>query len=86
MYYSMNIRNIVATLQSAMRQYPTLVFSLAQSLERELGVENSYAHQSRRNFNSAMQQLQNQLHGSNFAGLIIQSWQDWEDYLHENSL
>jgi len=86
MYYSMNIQNIVATLQSAMRQYPTLVFSLAQSLERELGVENSYAHQSRRNFNSAMQQLQNQLHGSNFAGLIIQSWQDWENYLHENSL
>mgnify|MGYP000947240606 CR=1 FL=1 len=86
MYYSMNIPGIVTALQSAMRQYPGLVFSLAQSLERELGPENSYAHKPRRDFAGAMQQLQDQLRSPNFGGLIIQSWQDWEEYLHENSL
>ncbi|WP_292916309.1 TolC family protein [Nitrosomonas sp.] len=86
MYYSMNIQAIVTTLQSAMQQYPAIVFSLAQSLERELGPENSYAHKPRRIFSEAMQQLQDQLQRSNFGGLIIQSWQDWENYLYENSL
>lgn len=86
MYYSMNIQKIVATLKSAMQQYPELVFSLAQSVERELGPENSYAHKSQRYFNNAMQQLQNQLQAPNFGGLIIQSWQDLESYLHENPL
>lgn len=86
MYYSMNIQAIVSTLQSVMQQYPALVFSLAQSLERELGPENSYAHKPRRIFSDAMQQLQDQLQRSNFGGLIIQSWQDWENYLYENSL
>ncbi|PSJ17567.1 TolC family protein [Nitrosomonas supralitoralis] len=86
MYYSMNIQSIVTMLKSAMQQHPTLVFSLAQSLELEIGPENSYAHKSRRNFINAMQQLQNQLQSSNFGGLIIQSWLDWEKYLHENPL
>jgi len=86
MYYSMNIQAIVSTLQSVMQRYPALVFSLAQSLEQELGPENSYAHKPRRIFSDAMQQLQDQLQRSNFGGLIIQSWQDWENYLYENSL
>lgn len=86
MYYSMNIANIVTTLKMAMKQYPDLVFSLAQSLERELAPENSYAHKPRQVFSNAMQQLRNQLQSPNFGGLIIQSWQDWESYLYENSL
>lgn len=86
MYYSMNIQKIVATLQTAMRQFPALTFSLAQSLERELGPESSYAHKPRRIFSDAMQQFQDQLQRPNFGGLIIQSWQDWENYLYENSL
>lgn len=86
MYYSMNIPGIVSTLQAAMQRYPALKFSLAQSLERELGSENSYMHKPYNTFVSAMQQLLNQLHGINFGGLIIQSWQDWEAYLHENSI
>ncbi len=86
MYYSMNIQGIVTTLKSAMQQHPTLVFSLAQSLEKELGPENSYAQKPQRNFIHAMQQLQDQLQNANFGGLIIQSWLDWENYLHENPL
>lgn len=86
MYYSMNIQGVVTTLKSAMQQHPTLVFSLAQSLEKELGPENSYAHKPQRNFIRAMQQLQDQLQSANFGGLIIQSWLDWENYLHENPL
>lgn len=86
MYYAMNTAQIVTTLKSAMQQYPNLVFSLAQSVEPELGPENSYAHKPQRYFNDAMQQLQNQLQAPNFGGLIIQSWLDLRNYLHENPL
>lgn len=86
MYYTMNIAKIVTTMKSAMQQHPNLIFSLAQSLEPELGPENSYAHKSQRYFNDAMQQLQNQLEAPNFGGLIIQSWLDLRNYLHENPL
>ncbi|WP_297325951.1 TolC family protein [Nitrosomonas sp.] len=86
MYYTMNIEKIVTTLKSAMRQHPNLTFSLAQSVEPELGPENSYANKPQRYFNDAMQQLQNQLQAPNFGGLIIQSWLDLRNYLHENPL
>ncbi len=86
MYYSLNINNIVAAFKSAMKNHPDLVFSLAQSLERELGPENSYVHKPRQFFEKAMMQLQDQLKVPNFGGLIIQSWQDWEAYNYENPL
>jgi len=51
-----------------------------------LGPENSYVHKSQTIFIQAMKQLQEQLRAPNFAGLVIQSWQDLESYLHENTL
>lgn len=86
MYYSLNIKSIVAVLSTAMKKHPDLVFSLAQSLEPELGPENSYVHKPRQFFKNAMLQLQDQLEAPNFGGLIIQSWQDWDDYNYENPL
>jgi hypothetical protein len=84
MYYSVNVANVTAAMQSAMQQFPELRFSLAQSLERELEPENSYAHKPHATFRRAMQQLHIQLQGSNFNGLAIQSWKDWEAYIDEN--
>ncbi len=84
MYYSVNVANVVTTIQSAMQQFPGLSFSLAQSLEPELEPENSYAHKPQAAFRRAMQQLQNQLQAPNFNGLAIQSWKDWEAYIDEN--
>jgi hypothetical protein len=86
MYYAMNLTNIVTVLKSAMNQYPDLSFSLAQSLEAELGPENSYVHKPQSIFIHAMKQLQDQLRAPNFTGLVIQSWQDLVSYLHENTL
>lgn len=86
MYYSMNLNNIAMTMRSAMQQYPELMFSLAQSLEPELGVENSYAHKPQAFFKDTMQKLHNHLRASNFNGLVIQSLKDWEIYTHENPL
>lgn len=86
MYYSLNVHNIVTAMKPAMQQFPELHFSLAQSLEQELGPENSYAHKPHVTFRRAMQQLRNQLEASNFKGLVIQSWKDWENYLDENPL
>lgn len=86
MYYAMNLTNIVTALKSAMNQYPDLLFSLAQSLELELGPENSYVHKPQSIFIHAMKQLQDQLRAPNFTGLVIQSWQDLVSYLHENTL
>ena len=84
MYYSMNIENIVMALKSAMHRHPGLIFSLAQSMERELGPENSYATKPPTAFGQAMLRLNNQLQSSNFGGLIIQSWQEWKIYRNEN--
>lgn len=86
MYYSTNPANIVAALKPVMSQYPDLLFSLAQSLESELGAENSYVHKPQATFLQAMKQLQEQLRAPNFTGLVIQSWQDLGNYLHENTL
>lgn len=86
MYYSMSIDSIVQTLQSAMTRHPGLTFSLAQSLERELGPENSYATQPQALFRKAMQVLRRQLQSPNFGELIIQSWHEWKTYHYENSL
>lgn len=86
MYYSMNLNSIAMTMKSAMQQYPELMFSLAQSVEPELGVENSYAHKPQAFFRDTMQKLYNHLRASNFNGLVIQSLKDWEIYIHENPL
>lgn len=86
MYYSLNLQKIITVMKSAMQQHPEIMFSLAQSLERELGPENSYAQKSPAFFRRAMQQLDNQLQALNFKGITIQSWKDWEIYLDENSL
>ncbi len=86
MYYSMNIDRIVETLKSAMHEFPGMVFSLAQSVERELGPENSYAIKPKTIFKQAMQKLHHALQSANFGGLIIQSWEEWKSYQHENSL
>lgn len=86
MYYSTNPANIIAALKPVMNQYPDLLFSLAQSLESGLGEENSYAHKPQTIFLQSMKQLQEQLRAANFTGLVIQSWQDLESYLHENTL
>ncbi|MDE2389557.1 MAG: TolC family protein, partial [Betaproteobacteria bacterium] len=86
MYYATNPAVIAAALKPVMSQYPDLSFSLAQSLESGLGAENSYAHKPKATFNQAMKQLQEQLRAPNFTGLVIQSWQDLESYLHENTL
>ncbi len=86
MYYSMSLNSIAMTMKSAMKQYPELMFSLAQSLEPELGVENSYAHKPQAFFRDTMQKLYTHLRASNFNGLVIQSLKDWETYIHENPL
>ncbi len=86
MYYSMNISGIVKTLKAALNKYPTMLFSLAQSVEPEIGPESSYYHHSVTVFNSAMQQLNDQLQAANFKGIDIQSWKDFESYLYENPI
>lgn len=85
-YYSMNLNSIAMTMKSAMQQYPELMFSLAQSLEPELDVENSYAHKPQAFFRDSIQKLHIHLRASNFNGLVIQSLKDWEKYTHENPL
>lgn len=86
MFYSRNLANIAATLQKAMQRHPSLTFSLAQSLEPELGPENSHAGQPISIFERSMKTLESQLGAPNFGGIIIQSWQDMQGYFHENPL
>jgi len=86
MYYSMNISGIVKTLKTAMNKHPSMLFSLAQSVEPEIGPESSYYHYSVTVFNNAMQQLNDQLQAVNFKDIVIQSWKNFENYLYENPI
>lgn len=86
MFYSRNLTNITAILRGAMQKHPALIFSLAQSLERKLESENSYAGQPVSIFQHSMKTLESQLGAPNFGGIIIQSWQDMQGYFHENPL
>lgn len=86
MFYSRNLTSITSILQGAMQKYPSLIFTLAQSLERDLGPESSYAGQPVSVLQHSMKTLESQLGAPNFGGIIIQSWQDMQGYFHENPL
>jgi outer membrane protein TolC len=87
MIYVTNTVNVLKTMTPLMKEYPNIKFSVAQSVEKQLSSENSYASYAQDTFLNYMMKLQTTLkaHG-NYSGLVIQSWRDLEEYLYENTV
>lgn len=86
MIYSTHINNVVDTMTKLINAYPSVKFSVAQSIEKQLSLENSYASYAKNTFLDHMMTLQKTLTiHKNYSGIVIQSWQDLENYLYENS-
>jgi len=87
MIYATNTANVLKTMTNLIKDYPNVKFSVAQSVEKQLSPENSYASYAQDTFLDHMMKLQTTLkvHG-NYSGLVIQSWQDLEEYLYENTV
>lgn len=87
MDYVTNSVSVEKRLESLLTSYPMMKFSLAQSVEQELGQANSYATYPFDKFKNNMYSLQKNLKKQpNFLGLVIQSWRDLEEYLYENKV
>lgn len=87
MIYVTNPDKVLKTVTPLMEAYPNVKFSVAQSIEKQLGPINSYASYAQDRFLEHMMKLQATLKvHDNFSGLVIQSWQDLEEYLYENTV
>jgi hypothetical protein len=87
MIYVTNTDNAIKTMTPLLADYPNIKFSVAQSVEKQLGPVNSYAGSGKDKFLNQMMKLQTKLKVyDNFSGLVIQSWQDLQEYLYENTI
>lgn len=87
MLYSTNHEKVAGDLATIMRAHPGLRFSVAQSIEPALSNEESYAKKSEAVANAAWRSIDERLRTEpNFAGIIIQSLDDYLDGVlrHEN--
>jgi len=77
MIYVANPIRVAQIALPILRQYPGLSISIAQSVEPILSVEESYASQGRKQFQSRMEALRISLApAANFTTIAIQSWKD----------
>lgn len=87
MLYSTNHEKVAGDLATIMRAHPGLRFSVAQSIEPALSNEESYAKKSEAVATAAWRRIDARLRTEpNFAGIIIQSLDDYLDGVlrHEN--
>ncbi len=83
MVYVRNPRRVAEIVQPIMEEFPELSFSVAQSVESLLSVEESYAGVSTQRFNDALTEIDN-LTDNALQSIYIQSWQDYMDMCDEN--
>lgn len=87
MDYVTNPDAVIKQVQPLLEAQPSIRFSVAQSVEKELEPENSYAHVSADRFAANLIKIQSVLKRyPNYAGIVIQSWRDFTEYLNENKI
>lgn len=76
-------REKVATIaHEPIINYPAIDFSIAQSVEKGLGINNSYFSLGKERLLYEMNMLKAEMVFDNFSGIIIQSWSDYEDIVN----
>ena len=75
MVFVTNPKRVIEIMTPILDAYPDLRVSVAQSFERHLGKEESYASFSAKSSNVRLTEIQNNLEKhKNFNGIVIQSW------------
>jgi len=78
MIYVANPVRVAQLALPILSRFPKLSFSIAQSVEPILPVEESYARQSRKQFQTRMKELGTAMvPAANFTTIAIQSWEDF---------
>jgi len=78
MIYVNNPKRVAALAQPLLEKFPEIPFSIAQSVEPQLGNDESYAGISRVQLQKKLTALQKIL-GNRVRNIYIQSWQDYMD-------
>ena len=79
MMYASNPDRVFEVTAPIMRRWPALRFGVAQSVEPELGKEESHFLAGRAVFNRRMDALVRELALPNFTGITIQDWSRWQE-------
>lgn len=79
MIYVSNPVRVAEIANKVAARYPRLMFSVAQSIEPELPLEESHAHRGARELDRRLARLDALLDRSQFNGIVVQSWSNWED-------
>ncbi|MBV1913768.1 MAG: TolC family protein [Pseudomonadales bacterium] len=75
MVFVTNPKRVIEIMIPILDAYPELRISVAQSFERHLSKEESYASFSTKSSNAQLTEIQNNLEKhKNFSGIVIQSW------------
>lgn len=74
MIYSSDIKKVSEKAKKIIRAYPSLKFSIAQSVEKEIPYSESHSEKSRRALHEDMKKLYDSIGTVNFNSIIIQSF------------
>lgn len=78
MIYSSNSGKVIEQMKSFMKKAPGLKLGLAQSVEKALSKEESYARKGRKAFKGEVASIDRQLAGPQFVGVFVQSWEEYK--------
>ena len=81
MIYVSNPIRVAQLAGSILDRYPSVTFSIAQSVEPVLKKEESYFTKTKKEFRAKMSQLHSEMNHNNFSTIFIQSWKDFERML-----
>ncbi|MDF2567689.1 MAG: hypothetical protein K0R90_1145 [Oscillospiraceae bacterium] len=78
MIYSDNPHATTQRMSAIITANPNVPFSLAQSVERNIPLAESYADSTRQEFKDAMHLLEDNLASYGLKGIFIQAWEDYK--------
>jgi outer membrane protein TolC len=79
MVYVSNPDRVAQVVQPMLKRTPGIRFSVAQSVEPELPVQESHYRAGRAQFAARMSRLAGLINAPNFAGLVVQDWIRWQE-------
>ena len=79
MVYVSNPDRVAQVVQPILKRSPGIRFSVAQSVEPELPVQESHYRAGREQFAARMSRLAGLINAPNFAGLVVQDWIRWQE-------
>ena len=79
MIYSTNVQNVARRMNAILTSCPGLTFRLSVSVEKELPAEESFYRNGKKSFLRTLDSLQREFPSPSFAGVAIQSWQNYKE-------